>query len=57
MKIEEMNFEERREYFRQTIRGGEKSTINKKRTEEAKKFHKRFHEKMENEEIVEDIEK
>ncbi len=57
MKIEEMNFEERREYFRQTIRGGKKSTINKKRTEEAKKFHKRFHEKMENEEIVEDIEK
>ena len=29
MKIEEMSFEERREYFRQTIRGGEKSAINK----------------------------
>ena len=51
MKFNEMNFEEKREYFRQTIRGGEKAAINKQRTNEAKAFHKRFHEKMKNKDI------
>lgn len=48
MKFKEMNLEEKREYFRQTIRGGEKSTINQQRIQEAREFHKRFHERMQN---------
>lgn len=48
MKFEEMNFEEKREYFRQRIRGGEKSAINMQRHQQAIEFHKKFHERMQN---------
>lgn len=57
MKFEEMNFEERREYFKQRIRGGEKSSINKQRMQQARKFHKAFHERMQNREEAEQEER
>lgn len=43
------NFEKRRKAFLATVRGGEKSAINKKRNQEARNFHKKFREKMHNE--------
>ena len=55
MKFENMSLKERREYFKQRIRGGENSAINKQRKEEAKKFQDEFYKKMKNERIEENI--